>query len=147
VQLSPHFYLEELTHSEYAERNGINNTPNPLAVQNLFKVAAVLEQIRALLGGKPILVSSGYRSPELNRAIGGSSKSEHMTGNAADFKCPGFGTPLQICHAIVKSGIKFGQLIQEGSWVHISAPDGVNDGDVLTAHFTGGSTSYTKGLA
>lgn len=146
LQLSPNFYLSELVESESADRLGIDNTPNPLAVQNLFKVAGLLEDVRKLLGAKPIIVTSGYRGPELNARIGGSRTSEHMTGCAADFKCPGFGTPLQVCHAIVKSGIKFGQLIQEGSWTHISIPDGKNDGEVLTAIFGPGGTTYRKGL-
>lgn len=147
MQLSPHFYLEELTHSDTAVRKGIDNTPNPVIVQNLFKVAAVLEQARKILGDKPILVSSGYRCPELNAAIGGAHNSEHTVGMAADFRCPSFGSPLQICQKLATSGLKFGQLIQEGTWVHISAPDGVKDGQVLTAVFGEHGTTYREGLA
>lgn len=146
VQLTPNFALSELIESDTATRLGIDNTPNPIVVANLYKVAELLEKIRALCGSKPLVVSSGYRSPELNRHIGGSSSSEHCTGSAADFRIPGYGTPLQICRAIVAAKIPFGQLIFEGTWVHISIPDGRNDGQVLTAHFVNGRASYTSGL-
>jgi hypothetical protein len=146
VQLSPNFYLSEFVESDKAVRLGIDNTPDPMSVQNLFKVAALLEEVRKLLGGLPILVSSGYRCPRLNAEVGGSLASDHLRGAAADFRCPGFGTPLQIASAIAKSGIKFGQLIWEGTWVHISIPDGTNDGEVLTAKFVDGKAVYTKGL-
>jgi zinc D-Ala-D-Ala carboxypeptidase len=146
VQLSPHFSLAELVESDTAIRLGLDNTPNPFVVQNLFKVASLLEQIRALLGDKVILVSSGYRSPAVNAAVGGATSSEHTQGCAADFRCPGFGTPLQIAAAIAKSNIQFGQLIQEGTWVHISIPGRFNR-QVLTAHFIDGKAHYSEGLA
>lgn len=148
LKLSANFYLAELTVSETAERRGISNQPDPLALANLFKTAALLEEVRKALGNKIVLVSSGYRGPELNAAIGGSKNSDHMRGEAADFRCPSFGSPLEVCRQIVKSGIKFGQLIWEGTWVHISIPDGsARDGEVLTAHFTPGKkTTYTPGL-
>lgn len=146
-QLTPHFTLAELTASETAERRGINNAPDPLAAKNLFRLAELLEQVRALLGAKPIRISSGYRSVALNKAVGGASNSDHLIGMAADFTCPDFGDPLKICRAIAGSGIKFGQLIWEGTWVHISAADGTNDGQVLTAVFTPGKpTRYQPGL-
>lgn len=148
LKLSPNFYLAELTVSETAERRGIANQPDTLALANLFKVAALLEQVRKAVGDKIVLVSSGYRGPELNAAVGGSKDSDHMRGEAADFRVPSFGSPLQVCRAIADSGIKFGQLIWEGTWVHISIPDGsARDGEILTAHFTPGKkTTYTKGL-
>lgn len=147
LQLTPNFYLSEFTRSSVAARNGIANVPDPLAVKNLFSLAELLELIRKVLGNKVITVSSGFRCLTLNRAIGSGDTSDHLRGSAADFVCRGFGTPLQVAHAIVKSGIKFGQLIMEGDWIHISLPDGVNDGEVLTAHFTPGQkTTYTKGL-
>ena len=148
LKVSDHFYLSELTHSDTASRKGIDNTPNPIAVRNLFKLADMLEQIRKLLGGKPILITSGYRGPELNAAIGGSKTSDHMRGEAADFRCPAFGSPLQICKAIEKSGIKFGQMIWEfDSWVHISLPDGsARDGEILTAKRVNGRVVYSRGL-
>lgn len=152
LQLTPNFYLAELTVSESAERNGIDNVPDTLALANLFKTAALLEQVRKALGNKPILVSSGYRGPELNAIVGGAKNSDHMRGEAADFRCPAFGSPLEVCRAIVASGVKFGQLIWEGTWVHISIPDGsARDGEVLTAKFVkqpNGRTKtvYSKGL-
>lgn len=152
VQLTPNFTLAELIDSDQATRLGIDNTPNsPTAMANLYKVAQLLEAIRKLCGNKPVIVSSGYRSPRVNAMVGGSSSSEHMTGAAADFRIPGFGTPLQICKAIVAAKIPFGQLIWEGSWVHISIADGHNDGQVMTAKFVQQPDGrvkavYTQGL-
>ena len=125
--LSPHFTLAELTVSDTAARKGIDNTPSPAMIENLKKTAALLEEVRTLLGGKPIIVTSGYRCLALNRAIGSGDSSQHVQGQAADFSCPGFGPPLQIAQAIyaAKPPIKFDQLIHEfQSWVHISwAPE------------------------
>lgn len=147
VQLSPHFWLSEFIESNTATRLGISNSPDPLAQSNLFKVAALMEEVRKLLGGKPIIVSSGYRSEALNRAVKGSRVSDHLRGEACDFTCPGYGTPLQIAAAIAKSGIKFGQLIEEfGGWVHISLPNRSVNNEVLTARKVGGRVVYTRGL-
>ncbi len=147
VQLSPHFWLSEFIESNTATRLGINNSPDPLAQANLFKVAALMEGVRKLLGGKPIIVSSGYRSEALNRAVKGSRVSDHLRGEACDFTCPSYGTPLQIAAAIAKSGIKFGQLIEEfGDWVHISLPNRSVNNEVLTARKVGGRVVYTRGL-
>lgn len=152
LKLSPNFWLSELTASQTAERLGLPNQPDTFALSNLHKTAALLERVRTLLGNRPILVSSGFRGPELNRAIGGAANSDHMRGEAADFRCPAHGAPLEICRAIAQSDIKFGQLIWEGSWVHISVPDGSpRDGQVLTAKFVkqpSGRTRtvYTSGL-
>ncbi|MCA0247698.1 MAG: DUF882 domain-containing protein [Proteobacteria bacterium] len=120
MKLTPHFTLAELTHSQTAARLGIDNTPAPEMVDALRKTAELLERVRALLG-KPILVSSGYRSPLVNRAVGGAAQSAHMLGCAADFSCPGFGSPLEICRAIASSDISFDQLIHEyRAWAHIA---------------------------
>lgn len=147
IQLTANFYLSEFLESNEAVRLGIDNTPHPIAMQNLFKTAELLEQVRKALGNAPIKISSGYRSPQLNTRIGGSATSEHVHGLAADFTAPRFGTPLQIAQKIIDSGIKFGQLIYEGTWVHISVPDGRNDGQVLTAKFVKGQkTRYLNGL-
>lgn len=149
VQLSEHFTLEELIHSDTAQARGLNNTPNPLQVQSLFKVAALLEQIRNLLGGVPITVNSGYRSPAVNAAVGGVPTSDHQQGCAVDFVCPAYGSPLQICRTLAASSIKFRQLIQENTWVHISLPQGAGkDGEILTAIFgaNGKVTGYRTGL-
>lgn len=91
-QLSPHFSLEELTRSGEATRRGISNQPDATALANLTALATkVLEPIRALVGRMDI--TSGYRSPELNAAVDGASESQHMKGEAADFKAYYVGSP------------------------------------------------------
>ena len=148
LQLTPNFYLSEFTTSNEAVRRGIQNVPDPLAVKNLYALAQLLEQCRKALGGKIISISSGLRVLELNRAIGSDDTSDHIRGEAADWNCRAYGTPLQVASAIAKSGIKFGQLIHESGWVHISIPDGTaRDGEVLSAHFAPNEkTTYTRGL-
>lgn len=146
LQLSPNFYLSEFLISDNAVRAGISNTPDPLSVQNLFRLAKMMEQVRALLGNRVIVVSSGFRSPAVNALAGSSSTSEHLHGDACDFVCNGFGTPRQVAAAIAKSGIKFGQLIQEfGGWVHISTPGKFNQ-SVMTASIVNGKAVYSNGL-
>lgn len=149
TRLTDHFSLAELTQSETAARRRIDNTPSPAAIENLTRTAQTLEQVRALLGGRPVLVSSGYRSPALNAAVGGAAKSAHMTGLAADFICPGFGSPLEICRKLAASNLSFDQIIQEGTWTHIGlAPVGQKPRQqVLTANFGPGATTYANGLA
>jgi hypothetical protein len=122
--LTPHFTLEEMIVSQTASREGINNSPTDEALINLRRVCEMLEAVRHILGGKPVLISSGYRCPELNAACGGSSNSEHMTGCAADFTCPGFGSPHDVCKKIMSDPrIKYNQLIWEyGDWIHMSVP-------------------------
>ena len=123
MQLSPNFSLSELVYSETAEERGIDNTPPPEVVENLKRLAAGLEAVRALLGA-PLEISSGYRCPALNEAVGGSSTSQHMQGLAVDFECPTFGTPLEVADAIRRSELEFDQCILEyGRWVHLSFSD------------------------
>ncbi len=120
MQLSANFSLEQLTASDTAAARGIDNAPPPEIIDNLRQLAAGLEQAQALLG-YPLSISSGYRSPALNVAVGGAEKSQHCTGIAADFTCPGFGTPLDIAAALRDSGLRFDQCILEfGRWVHLS---------------------------
>lgn len=145
MDLSTHFSLSEFVTSQTAERLGIDNTPPQSVMRAILRTATGLEGVRTLLGA-PIIISSGYRSPALNKAIGGAANSQHVKGEAADFICPGFGSPLKICKAIVASGIKFDQLIHEGKWVHISFAD-TNRREVLTAKFDPAGAAYTKGLA
>ena len=149
TQFTPHFTVEELTQSQTAIRRGIDNTPSPGAVANLKRVAALLEQVRMLLGEKPILVSSGYRSPGVNAAVGGASNSRQLVGLAADFTCPSFGMPRAICREVAESRLPFDQLIFEGTWVHIGlSPEGTPlRRQVLTAHFQNGMSTYTEGIA
>ena len=145
MQLSEHFTLEEFTASQTATRRGLNNTPSPQMIEKLKQTAQKMEQVRALLG-KPISINSAYRSPSVNRAIGGAATSQHCKGEAVDFVCPQFGTPKQICQAIIKAGIHFDQLIFEGTWVHISFTDSPRR-SILTAVFKNGSASYLGGIA
>lgn len=120
MNLSPHFTLEELTFSQTAARLGLNNDPPPRIVENLTFLASRLEEVRALLKA-PMVVSSGYRSPAVNDAVGGAATSQHRFGCAVDFVAPDFGPPLEVAAAIEASGIGFDQLILEfGKWVHVS---------------------------
>jgi len=122
MNLTDHFTLEELTHSQTAARLGLDNEPSPAVVDALTRTAHGLEMVRVLLQA-PILVSSGYRSPLVNRAVGGAANSQHILGEAADFTAPGFGPPEMIVRAIMRSTrpIPYDQLIVEyGRWVHIS---------------------------
>ena len=118
---SPNFSMDELTHSDTAERHGIDNTPNDNEKENLYKLAMEMEDVRELLNNKPIFISSGYRCLALNELLGSKKTSSHIKGLAADFTCRQFGTPNEIVFAIINSKIEFDQIILEhNSWVHIS---------------------------
>jgi hypothetical protein len=119
MNISEHFTLEEFTFSETGSRLGLNNTPPPLILLNLKQIAAFMEKVRTLLG-KPIVVHSGYRSPQVNRAVGGVPTSAHCNGLACDFTCPEFGTPYQVAKKIQEYaiGLSFDQIIREYGWVH-----------------------------
>jgi hypothetical protein len=119
MQISEHFTLEELTFSEAAARLGLDNTPSPIVGANLKLVAASMEETRTLLGGKPIVVHSGYRSPQVNKAVGGVPTSAHMKGLACDFVCPAFGTPAEVTSVILKSDVDYDHLILEYGWIHV----------------------------
>ena len=122
MNLSPNFTLEELTASETAARNGLDNTPGPIAMKNLERLAQFLEEVRKVLG-KPVVISSGYRGPEVNAHVGGQKASQHLIGCAADIKVPGM-TPDAVCRAIKASDLQYDQLIREfDSWTHISIPN------------------------
>lgn len=144
MKLSPNFRLEELIQSSTAQRLCIDNTPDGRITSHLVALAAGLEQVRVLLGNRSIRINSGYRCPALNRAVGGAASSAHMQGYAADFTCPEYGPQLEIVRAIQRSRLDFDQVIQEGTWVHVSfAP--TSRRQVLTAHFGPGGTTYTMG--
>jgi zinc D-Ala-D-Ala carboxypeptidase len=124
TKLTEHFTLEEFTDSQTAARKGIANIPSAGSreMRNLERTAGVMERVRTILGDKPVLISSGYRGPKVNAAVGGSKSSAHMSGLAVDFSCPGFGTPVQICKALQPRMRELGidQLIHEfNSWVHL----------------------------
>lgn len=128
MQLSPNFTLEELTVSEVAARNGFDNTPNEAEIENLKRLAQLLEQVRKVVG-KPVLVNSAYRSKQVNDAVGSRDTSQHRIGCAADIRVSGMN-PDQVCRAIIESDIQFDQLIREfwdkekgGGWTHISIPN------------------------
>ena len=140
MMLSDHFSLAEMTISQTAERLGIPNVPTPEIIARLKAVAAKMEQVRAIVD-QPIIVNSGYRSVAVNRAVGGVGTSAHSFGNACDFICPAFGSPGAVAKAIADSDIRFDQLIEEGSWVHISIDPRMR-GQVLTMR----NGKYTVGL-
>ena len=124
TKLSAHFTLEEFTFSQTAARKGLDNTPSPQVLANLRRTAEGLEGVRIILGGAPINVSSGYRSPAVNAAVGGAKASQHLTGEACDFTAPQFGPPQAVFDAIKRSGIGYDQLLLEfDRWVHISFAD------------------------
>ena len=131
MRLTEHFTLEELTHSDLAARKGLNNDPNSAVYDNLCRLADLLEQVRKCLG-KPISISSGYRSEQVNKLVGGQPNSQHLFGCAADIKVSGM-TPDEIVKAIIQSEIQYDQLIREfcdgkgNGWVHISVTNKVED--------------------
>ena len=147
MQLSDHFSLDDLIASETAARKHIDNTPPPEVIANLRILAQGLEQVRAAVGGRTIQINSGYRSPALNKEIGGVEKSKHLYGLAADILCPQFGTPLELCRAIVAAGIATDQVIHEfGKWCHVSFPaaGARPKGDLLTIASV--AKGYVEGL-
>jgi hypothetical protein len=124
MNLTEHFTLEELTITSHRE---FDNTPNADQINNLERVAALLEQVKKVLGGKPIMVNSGFRSLQVNAAVGSKPTSQHCLGCAADIRVPGM-TPDQVVQAIRDSDIQYDQLIREfDSWTHISVPNTIKD--------------------
>jgi hypothetical protein len=137
--LTPHFSLAELTFSRRAMKLGISNQPGPEALKNLHRLAALMEEVRSLLGNVPVLSLSGFRSSVLNEFVNGANDSDHIHGLADDFHAPRFGSPLDICRRLAaERDLGFAQLIYEGTWVHISAPrPGLKPRrEVLTAVFS-----------
>ena len=138
MQLTPHFHLGLLIASETARAHGIDNQPDAIALGNLQRLAEGLEQVQALLG-HPLQISSGYRSPALNAAVGGTVRSQHCQGLAADFTCAAFGPPLAVAQVIAANAaiMAFDQCILEyGRWVHLSfaSPDAEPRQRVLSIH-------------
>ena len=132
MNLSTNFTLEEMTFSQTAARRGIDNTPTPEHFRNLRRLCALLEDVRDVVG-TPIRVTSGYRCPELNRAVGSRAKySQHTFGCAADIKCVGVSVEETI-EIIIEADLPFDQMIMEfagspsGGWVHISVPNDPQD--------------------
>jgi len=131
--------LPNLSFEQYAVREEIDNEPTPEIIDNIRRVALTLEIIRLELGA-PIRISSGYRSPELNRRIGGSKNSKHMEGLAADFTVSGY-TPNEAVDKI--SGlVGYNKLILEfDRWVHLDLSDELLN-EVLVASKRQGKTHY-----
>lgn len=122
MKLSAHFSMDEFCASDTATRLRINNDLPLDMLIAAYQTAQMLEKIREFLG-HPIIVTSGYRSLALNRAIASSDSSDHIKAMAADFKCPGFGSPLKVAQVLGENmqNLGIGQLIYEfGSWVHVS---------------------------
>ena len=117
MNLSEHFTLDELTHTDHRE---LENTPNEQELENIKRLAAFLETVKEVLGGKPIMVNSAFRSKALNDAVGSKDTSQHRIGCAADIRVPGM-TPDEVVKAIIASGIPYDQVIREfDRWTHIS---------------------------
>jgi uncharacterized protein YcbK (DUF882 family) len=120
MNLSPNFTLDELTHTDHRE---IDNSPNQAEIENLQRLANFLEEVKTVLGGKPVMISSGFRCKALNDAVGSKDSSQHRVGCAADFRVPGM-TPDEVVRAIIASGIGYQQIIREfDRWTHISVPN------------------------
>lgn len=138
TNLTPNFTLEELTHTDHRE---LDNTPTTTekciidgkevivnAYENLPRLANFLEQLKVILGGKPIMVNSGFRSHAVNTAVGSTDKSDHRRGCAADIRVPGM-TPDEVTRAIINSDLPYQQVIREfDRWTHVAIT--TNDSDV-----------------
>ena len=124
MNLSEHFTYEELTRTDHRE---FDNTPNASELANLTRLAAFLEQVKVVLGGKPVMINSAFRSKKVNDAVGSKDTSQHRIGCAADIRIPGM-TPDQVVKTIIDSGIGYDQIIREfDSWTHISIPNNPKD--------------------
>ena len=120
MQLSEHFTLDELTHTDHRE---FDNVPNESELANLKRLAAFLETVKSAIGGKPIIVNSAFRCKEVNDAVGSSDKSQHRLGCAADIRVPQM-TPDEVVKAIIAAGLPFDQVIREfDRWTHVSIPN------------------------
>jgi hypothetical protein len=120
MNLSPHFTLDELTHTDHRE---LDNTPTQDEISNLQRLANFLEEVKTVLGGKPIMVNSAFRSKQVNDAVGSKDTSQHRIGCAADIRVPAM-TPDEVVRAVIASGIGYDQIIREfDRWTHISIPN------------------------
>jgi hypothetical protein len=123
MNLTEHFTLEELTHTDHRE---FDNTPNDAEKANLERLALFLEQVKVVLDGKPIMVNSAFRCKQVNDAVGSKDTSQHRIGCAADIRVPNM-TPDEVVKAVIASGIPYDQVIREfDRWTHISVPNTVD---------------------
>ena len=124
MNLTEHFTLEELTVTSHRE---FDNTPNDTEITNLTRLAEFLEQVKIVLGNKPVMINSAFRSKQVNDSVGSKDSSQHRVGCAADIRVPGM-TPNQVIQTIMQSDIQYDQIIREfDSWTHISIPNNPND--------------------
>ena len=122
--LTEHFTLEELTVTDHRE---LNNEPSEYEKANLMRLAEFLEQVKTVLGGKPIMVNSAFRSEAVNNACGSKNTSQHRLGCAADLRVPGM-TPDEVVKTILARELQYDQIIREfDRWTHISVPNSPND--------------------
>ena len=120
MNLTEHFTLAELTHTDHRE---LENTPNETEIKNLYRLAEFLETVKTVLGGKPIMVNSAFRSEAVNTAVGSKNTSQHRIGAACDFRVPGM-TPAAVGRAIIAADLPYDQIIREfDAWTHISVPN------------------------
>ncbi len=152
MRLSPHFTLTEMTKSATAERLGIANEPTQAMIENMRRLATkILEPVRAEFG-IPFAPTSGYREPQLNKAIGGAARSQHLTGEAVDFEVPGIAN--LIVARWIAANLRFDQLILEfwspgdpgAGWVHCSLKAAGNRGQILTIGRVNGQAISHQGL-
>jgi zinc D-Ala-D-Ala carboxypeptidase len=148
MNLTEHFTLEEATFSSTAQRHGIDNTIPEDIMPAIKKSAVGMEKVRAALNNSPIHVDSWYRCLPVNRILGSKDTSQHPKGEAVDFTCPAYGSPVDVCKRLMelREVIRFDQLILEHTWVHISwnsDPGGKQRGEVLSLLLTG---KYATGL-
>jgi hypothetical protein len=144
--LSKNFSLNEFTKSVSAIRNGVENSPSPEHIRNIqLLVKYVLQPLRQAIG-LPIKITSGYRSDALNKLIGGSKRSQHCKGQAADiqFKIDGIMDNKIIWDKVIELGLPFDQMINEFeySWIHISYNEEHNRNSLLEAYKENGRTKY-----
>lgn len=151
MKLSKNFSVAELSKSEWATRNGVDNTPSMTVIDNLQQlVDNILQPVRDKFG--PVVVTSAYRSSAVNKGIGGSATSDHTKGQAADFEVMGMAN--KALAEWIRDNLKFTQLILEfpsksdpnAGWVHCSYDKDDLKCQVLTAVKIGGRTGYNKGL-
>lgn len=120
MKLTEHFSLEELTHTDHRE---YDNTPNDAELENLKRLAEFLEEVKAALGGRPVMVNSAFRSKQVNDAVGSRDTSQHRIGCAVDFRVPKL-TPDEVVKIIIAAGLPYDQVIREfDRWTHVSIPN------------------------
>jgi len=123
MNLTANFTLEELTRSDAAARNGWDNTPNEAEIENLKRLAGLLQDVKAAVGGKAVMINSGFRSKQVNDSVGSKDTSQHRLGCAADLRVPGM-KPREVVEACIAANVPFDQIILEfDSWTHISVPN------------------------